>query len=206
MKDPIFYILDLFGVAVFAVSGALSAGRKDMDFLGVIIIAAVTAVGGGTLRDILLNRHPIFWISDTTYLIVIIFSAVFTLCFMRMRKKPGRALLIADAMGLALFTISGTNTAGGMGLPPIIAVLMGTMTGVAGGVIRDILSAEIPLILHRDIYATAAITGSSFYLAIKATGIPSPWAFGIGMAVVFAMRLAAVYWGWQLPVFRLHRD
>jgi uncharacterized membrane protein YeiH len=198
-----FYVLDLFGVAVFSVSGALAAGRKGMDFLGVVVIAAVTAVGGGTLRDILLNRHPIFWIADPTYLFIVCLAAVCTLCYVRVQPPPGNTLLFADALGLALFTISGTQTGEAAGLSPIIAVLMGTITGVAGGVMRDILSAEIPFILHRDIYATAAIAGSSLYLILKAEGCQNLWAFGWGMVVVLALRLLAMLWGLRLPIFRL---
>jgi uncharacterized membrane protein YeiH len=198
-----FYVLDLFGVAVFSVSGALAAGRKGMDILSVVVIAAVTAVGGGTLRDILLNRHPIFWIADPTYLFVVCLAAVCTLCYVRVQPPPGNTLLFADALGLALFTISGTQTGEAAGLSPIIAVLMGTITGVAGGVMRDILSAEIPLILHRDIYATAAIAGSSLYLILKAEGFQHLWAFGSGMVVVLALRLLAMLWGLRLPIFRL---
>jgi len=201
-----FYVLNLLGVAVFAISGALAAGRKGMDFLGVIVIAAITAVGGGTLRDLLLNRHPIFWISDPTYLYAIAGAALFTLCYVRVKSPPENALLWADAMGLALFTISGTRIGETAGLSPIILVLMGTMTGVAGGVMRDILCVEIPLILRRDLYATAAIAGSSMYLLLKTAGCPLPWAVGLGMATVFGIRLLGMLTGMQLPIFRLPNE
>jgi uncharacterized membrane protein YeiH len=166
----VLYLLDLLGVAVFAVSGALAAGRKGLDMLGVIVIAVVTAVGGGTLRDLLLDRHPIFWIADPTYLVVISVSALLTLSYVRRRPPPGNSLLIADALGLALFTIMGAQIAEGAGLSPIIIVLMGTMTGVAGGVLRDVLSAEVPFILRRDLYATAAIAGASLCPGSAETG------------------------------------
>jgi len=202
-QQMILYILDLAGVAVFSMSGALAAGRKGMDFLGVVVIAALTAVGGGTLRDLLLDRHPIFWIDDPTYLFVIIVAALLTLCYVRLRPPPGNALLLADALGLALFTISGAQIAEAAKLSPIIVVLMGTMTGVAGGVLRDILSAEIPLILRRDIYATAAISGASLYLLVQALGVARPWAFGMGIAVVVVLRLLAMLWDLRLPIFRV---
>ncbi len=198
-----FFLLDLLGVGVFAVSGALAAGRKGMDFLGVVVIAALTAVGGGTIRDLLLGRHPIFWIADPTYILVIIAAALLTLCYVRVHPPPGNALLLADALGLALFTISGAQIAEVAKLSPIIVVLMGTITGVAGGVLRDILSAEIPLILRRDIYATAAIAGASLYLLAQALGAARPWAFGMGIAAVVALRLLAMLWGLRLPIFRL---
>jgi len=114
----ILYALDLLGVAVFAISGALAAGRKGLDLLGVVVIAAITAVGGGTLRDLLLGRHPIFWIEDVTYLVVIVVAAALTLVYVRLRSPPGRALLVADAMGLALFAISGAQVAEAVGLSP----------------------------------------------------------------------------------------
>lgn len=202
----ILHALDLLGVAVFAVSGALAAGRKGMDFLGVVVIAAITAVGGGTIRDVLLARQPIFWMEDPIYLYVIGGAAAFTLCYERLVPLPARALLFADALGLAIFTISGTQVGEGACLPPIIVVLMGTITGVAGGVVRDVLSAEIPLILRRDIYATAAIAGSSLYLLMKAAGFQVTTAFGSGMLAVLVLRLLALVWGLRLPIFRLRND
>jgi uncharacterized membrane protein YeiH len=197
------HVLDLVGVAVFAVSGALAAGRKALDLFGVLVIAALTAVGGGTIRDLLLDRHPIFWIADPTYLIVIGTAALLTLLYVRIRPPPGNALSLADALGLALFSLSGAQIAVAEGLSPIIAVLMGTITGVAGGVLRDVLCAEIPLILRRDIYATAAIAGISFYLTAEALGVPRLWAFALGTSVVVALRVSAIVWGLRLPTFKL---
>lgn len=202
----ILYLLDLLGVAVFAISGALSAGRKGLDLLGVLVIAVVTAIGGGTLRDLLLDRHPIFWIADPTYLAVITVAALLAIVYVRLRPAPRNSLLIADAMGLALFTITGAGIAEGAGLPAIIVVLMGTITGVAGGVLRDVLSAEVPLILRRDIYATAAIAGASLYLLLQAAGVPRPASALLGMMAVAVLRLLAILRGLRLPVFRLPEE
>ena len=199
----LFSFFDLAGVAVFAVSGVLAARERELDLFGVIVIAALTAVGGGTLRDLLLNRHPIFWITDAKYLIVIIASAVLTVAYVRIWPPPGNALLVADALGLALFAMSGAQVAEAAQCPPIIVVLMGTMTGVAGGVLRDMITAQIPLILRRDIYATAAIVGITVYLLLQAGGMPRSWTFGVGMVVVVALRLLAILWGLQLPIFRM---
>jgi len=199
----LFYLLDLLGVAVFAVSGALAAGRLGLDLLGVVVIAALTAVGGGTLRDLLLNRHPISWIGDPTYLVVIAAAALLTVVYVGYRPVPGDALLVADALGLAVFAMLGAQVAEGAGLSPLIVVLMGTMTGVAGGVLRDVLSGQIPFILRRDIYATAAIAGITLYLVLQALGTRRAWAFGLGLALIAALRLLAILWGWQLPIFRL---
>lgn len=197
------YYFDLLGVAVFAASGVLAAGRKEMDWLGGLVIAALTAIGGGTLRDLLLNRHPLFWIVDTTYLIVISAAALLTLLYTRRRPPPGNVLLYADAAGLALFTLIGAQIAQEAGVPPLIVVLMGTMTGAAGGVLRDILCAEIPLVLRRDFYATAAIAGASAYLVTEALGVPRDGAFGLGMLVVILLRLYAILHGLRLPTLKL---
>jgi len=208
--DPelLLYLLDLVGVAVFAISGALAAGRKGLDLLGVVVIAAITGVGGGTLRDLLLDRHPIFWILDPTYVVVILVAALATVVYVRLRPPPGPALLIADALGLALFAIAGAQIAeaqipAGVPLAPIIVVLMGTMTGVAGGVLRDVLTAQVPVILRRDVYASAAIAGILGYLGLKALGMPPTPASLVGMGVVVGLRLLAILKGLRLPVFRL---
>jgi len=202
----IIYLLDLLGVAVFAISGALAAGRKSLDLLGVIVIAVVTAIGGGTLRDLLLDRHPIFWVADPTYLIVISISALLTFSYVRLHHPPRKSLLIADAFGLDLFTIMGAKIAEAAGLSPIIVVVMGTMTGVAGGVLRDVLCAEVPLILRRDIYATAAIVGASLYLIVQEFGVGQIAATLIGMTTVALLRLIAIQRGLRLPVFRLPKE
>ena len=202
-QGVILYCLDLVGVAVFAVSGVLAARSRGLDLLGVIVIAAITAIGGGTLRDLLLNRYPIFWITDAQYLTVVITSALLTVGYVRVRPPPGNALLVADALGLALVALSGAQVAEAAQCPSIIVVLMGTMTGVAGGVLRDVITVQVPLILRRDLYATAAIVGVAIYLLLEAFGVQRSRAFGAGVVVVVALRLLAIRWGLQLPMFRM---
>lgn len=197
---PHYYVLDLMGVAVFAASGTLAAGRKGMDLLGVFVLAAVTAIGGGTIRDLLLDRHPVFWMANTAYLWVIAASTILTILYVRQRRPPGSSLAIADAMGLGLFTIAGAQIAEHAGMPAAIVILLGTMTGVAGGVLRDVLSAQVPLIFQRDIYATASILGGVTYLAGKATGVAEATGAIAGLLVVVVLRLAAIRWHLQLPV------
>lgn len=199
--DMLLYLLDLVGVAVFAASGVLAARDRDLDFLGVIVVAAITAIGGGTLRDLLLDRHPLFWVTDTSYMMVIITAAIVTVAYVRIWPPPGVSLLVADAFGLALFALSGAQYAEAAQCPPLIVVLMGTMTGVTGGVVRDVITAKVPLILRREIYATAAIVGVSVYLAMQALGVPRDVAFGVGMIVVAGLRLIALRWNLHLPVF-----
>ena len=201
------YILNLAGVAVFAVSGVLAAGRKKLDLLGVLVVATVTAIGGGTLRDLLLDRHPIFWFEELEHLAAILTASLLTLVYLRFRRPPDRSLRIADALGLAVFTISGTQLAAAADLPGVIAIIMGVMTGVAGGVIRDTLLAEIPLIMRRgELYATAAITGATLYLLLVAAGLPGPLPTVLGMASVVLLRFASILWGLRLPAFTLPDD
>lgn len=198
------YAINLVGVAVFAISGALAAGRKRLDLLGVVVIAVVTAIGGGTLRDLLLDVHPTFWIRDPTYLIVILGAAGVTILYVRYLHPPERALLVADALGLALFTISGAQLAEAAGLPGMIVVVMAVITGAAGGVIRDVLTGEVPLVLRPGtLYATTAIAGASVYLLVQAAGVERSPAALMGMATVAALRFAAILWGLRLPVFDL---
>ncbi len=195
------YFLDLAGIAIFAASGVLAARDRDLDLLGVIVVAAITAIGGGTLRDLLLNRHPIFWITDTWYLVTIILSALLTVLYVRIWPPPRVTILVADALGLALFALSGAQLAEAVQCTPLIVVLMGTMTGVTGGILRDVITAQIPLILRREIYATAAIVGIAGYLALQALGIPRGPAFWSGMFIVAALRLLAIRLSLHLPVF-----
>jgi uncharacterized membrane protein YeiH len=201
------HVLELLGVGVFAVSGVLAAGRKGLDLLGVAVIAIVTAIGGGTLRDLLLDRHPIFWIANTTHLWVILGATAVTLGYVRFWIATRRALLVADALGLAFFTIAGVQITEQAGYSDLIALLMGTITGVAGGVFRDVLTAEIPLVMRPGrLYATAAIVGAASYLLLEGLHVPSGVAALAGMGVIAGLRLAAILWRLELPAVRLPED
>jgi uncharacterized membrane protein YeiH len=201
------HALDLLGCAVFAVSGALAAGRKGLDLLGVVVLGLVTAIGGGTIRDVLLDRHPIFWLVDVAYLWVIVGAALATVVYTRRWRPPDKALLVADALGLALFSVAGAQIAERAGLPAAGGVVLGTVTGAAGGAVRDVLSAEIPLVLRRgNLYASAAIAGTAAYFALVSTGVERPVATGVGMSVVATVRLVSIWRAIQLPEFRLGVD
>jgi uncharacterized membrane protein YeiH len=201
--QQLLHILDLSGVAVFAVSGALAAGRKSLDLLGVLIVAVVTAIGGGTTRDVLLDRHPVFWIADPTYLLVIIGAAFVTILYVRFKEPPQKAILIADALGLASFTIIGAQAAQSVTSYDVIIIIMAAITGTVGGLIRDVLTAEIPMILQRDIYATAALAGGAAFLLLQPL-LPFDIVIIIGMLVVIVLRLAAIQWDLHLPSFHIN--
>jgi uncharacterized membrane protein YeiH len=201
------HLLDLIGVAVFAISGALAAGRRRLDLIGVVVLAAVTAIGGGTIRDLLLDRRPIFWLADPSYLIVILGAAIATLLYTRWARVPWQTLDIADALGLALFSVAGAQIAERSGMPAVACVLLGTVTGAAGGVIRDVLTAQIPMVLQRgSLYATAAIAGTSLYIALVRAGVAQRPSVLTGTVLVAVLRLAAIRWELMLPSFELRES
>jgi uncharacterized membrane protein YeiH len=197
-------VMDFLGVAVFAVSGVLAAGRKHLDWFGVLVIATVTAIGGGTLRDLLMDRHPVFWMAETGYLWAIFLATLLAMLVVRIRSIPARALLVADALGLALFAISGARIAELAGHSAVVVIILGTMSGVAGGMLRDMIIAEIPLLLRDgEIYATAAVAGIALYLGLEAAGIDRAYAGYAGMATVVMIRFAAIFSGLRMPALRL---
>lgn len=190
---------------MFAISGALAAGRRSLDLIGVVVIATVTAVGGGTLRDLLLDR-TVFWLADPAYLYVCLIAALLTVLYARHRHPPERLILYADALGLALFSISGAQIAQNLGHGGIVVVIMGASTGVAGGLLRDVLCAEIPLILRRGrMYASASIAGVVVYLLLE-TLLDRTLAAVLGMSTIAGLRLAAIAWDLTLPVFSLPKS
>lgn len=197
-------LLDYCGVAVFAVSGALAAGRKSLDMLGVVVIALVTATGGGTIRDLLLDRHPVFWIADPLYVVVIIAAALLTIPYTRWSRPPMQTLQLADALGLAFFSIAGAQVSLAAGHSGLIAVIMATITGAFGGLLRDVLCNEIPMILRQGhLYAVAVIAGASLYVVALELGMPRLPATLLGMSTIAAFRLGAIVWNWTLPVYSL---
>lgn len=202
-----YYVLELSGVAVFAVSGALAAGQRKLDLVGVVALAAVTAVGGGTIRDVLLARYPIFWLANSQYLLVILAAALLTVVCVRFAPVPHRLLDVADALGLAMFSIAGTQVAEGARMPALSCVLLGVITGSAGGAIRDVLTAQVPHVLQRgSLYATAAFAGTALYVGLARWGVSPSAASVAGMMVVAAVRLAAIRWRLMVPLFELERE
>ena len=194
------YVLDLLGVGLFAVSGALAGSHRGLDLFGIAVIAAVTGMGGGTLRDVMLGRFPILWVRDPTYLYVILGAACVAVVGQSVLPNLETAFLVADALGLGLFALSGAQSVE-KDHAWIIVIVMGTMSGVAGGVIRDVLSGVAPLLLRRDVYATAAIGGICLYLILQRLRVPRTVAFIIGIVTVVVIRLLALAFHWQLPVF-----
>lgn len=199
--NELLYYLDIFGIIVFALSGALMAGRYKLDPFGVVVLASVTAIGGGTIRDIIL-QVPVFWTVKPHYLYVILATSLLTIILIRQPKRiPKRFLLIADAFGLALFAVLGTQKSMALGAPLPVAIIMGTITGVAGGMIRDVLCNVIPMILQKEIYALAAMLGGCLYSIFNLLGWSDNEATMVAIAGALLLRLAAIYWRVSLPAF-----
>ena len=195
----IIYGLDLIGTFAFAISGALVASKKDFDLFGVIIMAFVTAVGGGMLRDVLINAHPINWIGDLNYIWTILIAVVFTFLFKSKIAPLSKTLFLFDTIGIGVFTVLGLQKGLDYQLPSIIALIMGMVSAVFGGVIRDVLTNEVPLIFKKEIYASACLSGGLVYL-IASKWIDLSWvAFVMGTVTVITIRLIAVKYHLELP-------
>lgn len=188
-------------VAVCAASGVLEAGKKRFDLFGMVVIALAAALGGGSLRDMLLDR-PVFWVHDQTYLLVALLTGLLTFFIARWIKLPARLFLIPDAAGLALFTVTGTSAALALQTPWFVASFMGVVTGVVGGILRDVLCNEEPLVFQGALYATAAWLGAVMLivqLELGVDGVVASLATGI---LIFTIRVAAIRWELELPRFR----
>jgi len=197
----LFDFLDLLGTASFAISGALFAIKKRMDTLGVLIIAFVTAVGGGTLRDILIDTDRITWMSNLNYVYTIFAAVVIAIIFRKKIENLSKSLFLFDTIGLGIFTIVGTEIGLQNDYHPIICVSLGMITATFGGVIRDTLSNEIPLIFHKEIYATACILGAVTYLILINFDINLDIIHILTILMVITVRLLAVIFKLKLPTF-----
>jgi uncharacterized membrane protein YeiH len=197
--QPATLILDAVGVAAFAATGALVAARKGMDITGFALLAIVTGVGGGTLRDLLLGIAPVGWVGDPFAVFLCIGVATLTYAFYGRLHKMQKAIIWCDALGLALFSVTGTKLALATGAAPVVACAMGVVTATFGGIIRDVLSAEVPLILRREIYATASLLGAAVFVVLQALAFPLELAMAAGFTAAFALRGLAIINGWSLP-------
>jgi len=200
MTFTLVYVLEMLGAAAFAISGALAASRKQLDIFGFCVLALLTAVGGGTVRDLVIGRTPVFWVGDSRYVAVSIFAAMIVFFT---SYKPGsrrRVLIWMDAMGLALFAALGTKISLLHDTGPLVAVMLGVTTAVTGGMLRDIICNEIPLVLSHEIYATAAFISGISYVVADNFATPQ---ISLAIAVVtgFAVRALAIVYDWTLPKF-----
>nr|WP_299037362.1 trimeric intracellular cation channel family protein [uncultured Psychrobacter sp.] len=201
--DILLYLLDMVGVIACAIAGTLLAQHKGFDIAGCILVSMVNAIGGGTLRDMALDRHPLFWMTDLNYVIVITATSLTLQVFFHLYHKIDNALRFFDAIGLAAFSVIGFKVALHQDMSPLIAIMMGVWTAIIGGLLRDIICNEIPLVLQREIYITASIAGSMTYLLLDYLGLNPGLNEFIMLGVIFAVRMLAVKFDWHLPSIRL---
>ena len=200
MNPTALVLLDYFAIAVFAVSGALVAAERRLDFVTFVFFAVVTGVGGGTIRDLLIGA-PVFWVRSNGTLLICI-AAALLVWFGRRRRFAGRALLWCDAAGLAAYAAYGAAKAAIYGVAPVPAFLMGVVTACAGGIIRDLLAHEPSILLRHEIYVTAAALASGLFVGLTVAGV-DPWPAAIlAFAAGFALRGVAIVRGWSLPAYR----
>ena len=197
--------LQFIGIAAFAASGALVAGERQMDWFGVMVLGIIVAVGGGTLRDLLLDV-PVFWIGQSWYIAVAAATALATIPLARWAQKVRRPVAIADAVGLAVFVALGTRKALEIGTSGFVAVIMGVVTGIVGGIIRDVLANRTPIILKREVYALAALTGAVLYVAADHYGVNPVLGLWGTIAAVLIIRLLAIFYDWSIPTLTVEPD
>ena len=197
----ILHYLFILGICVEAITGAIAAGRKKMDFFGVLIIACITALGGGTVRDTLFNTHPLTWVAHPEYLLYTACCALITIFIAHKIVRIMRVFLILDALGLATFAILGTQKVLASGMPSSAAVIAGMLTGICGGMLRDILCNDIPLVLRKELYAVIALGGSVLYILLGALQVPLNINILVCLIAIFATRLWAIFFHIEMPKF-----
>ena len=197
-------MLEHFAVSVSAITGVLAARGKQVDLFGVLVLALVTAFGGGTIRDVLLGDLPLFWMADQSFVLNAALTAVVVFFLVRYHALPTTVLMVADAFALALFTMIGTRKGLAFPVAPSIAVMLGVTTGVAGGILRDLLIGEIPLVFRREIYlyATAAFGGASVFVLLHQYSMDAKTNAIVSTLVTLLLRLAGIKWRIRLPMFR----
>ena len=194
-----YFICDLLGTVAFAISGVLVAMDKKLDLFGVFIIAFVTAIGGGSLRDLLIGDTPVAWMRDITYSITIVGAVIFAILFQRRLKYLRKSLFLFDTLGIGLFTMVGIDKGLDAGLRPFFCIALGVITASFGGVLRDILCNEIPVVFRKEIYATACITGGILYFLLLMTTMEEKYAYALSILIIIIIRLLAVRFHIALP-------
>jgi uncharacterized membrane protein YeiH len=202
--DDLIYWVGMAAVAVSALTGMLEAGRKPIDLFGMVLVALTAGLGGGTIRDLLLDRQ-VFWLADQTYLLAALCAGLGTFLVVRVVRLPPDLFLVPDAIGLALFTVIGTGIALEAGVAWLPATFLGVVTGVFGGVLRDMLCNEVPLVFTGELYGTAAWAGALGFVALLRLGVGPAVAGFVAMGAVIAIRLAAIRWRITLPMFVARR-
>ena len=199
MKSEVFTLIDILGTAAFSISGVFAAMQKKLDIFGIFIIAFITAIGGGTIRDVLIGDFPVSWMRSHNYPIVIFISATIAILFYNLIKNYGNILSVFDSIGIGFFTVLGIHKGIAFHFPAGLCIALGTITACFGGLIRDITLNQIPHIFHKEIYATACIFGGILYFMLLKTGLPAVALDIICISIIVLVRLLAVKYNWSLP-------
>ena len=200
------HVLYIVAIVVEAMTAALAAGRRSMDWVGVCLLGSVTALGGGSMRDILLGHYPLSWVAQSDYLLVTAGAALFTIAIARIVHRLRNIFLVLDAIGLALFTVIGCNVALDLDLPFLIVIMSGMITGCVGGVLRDVLCNDVPLLFRSELYASVSVVAGALYVGGLRAGLPHDPVMIVAMAAGLALRLLAIRYGWNMPRFVYTRD
>lgn len=204
--EILIYLLDMIGIIACAIAATTLAMYKRFDLFGGILVSMVNAIGGGTIRDVMLGRHPLFWMTDLTYVVVITITSILCQMFFHRHQHIDGALKFFDAIGLAAFSVIGLTVALSFDAHPLIAVMMAVMTSIAGGIMRDMICNEIPLVLQKEIYISASIIGSVLYLVLDHLTVADWIKQSLTLATIFGVRMMALRFDWHLPSIQLNKD
>ncbi|WP_049236626.1 trimeric intracellular cation channel family protein [Moraxella canis] len=204
--EILIYLLDMIGIIACAIAATTLAMYKRFDLFGGILVSMVNAIGGGTIRDVMLGRHPLFWMTDLTYVVVITITSILCQMFFHRHQHIDGALKFFDAIGLAAFSVIGLTVALSFDAHPLIAVMMAVLTSIAGGIMRDMICNEIPLVLQKEIYISASIIGSVLYLVLDHLTVADWIKQSLTLTTIFGVRMMALRFDWHLPSIQLNKD
>lgn len=200
-SESVLFVIYLVAITAEAMSGALAAGRRKLDIFGVTVIAFVTALGGGTIRDLILGHFPINWTQHPEYVYVVVSAGLLTTVIAPFIKRLKRLFLVLDSMGLVAFSLIGCTVALQMGYPIVVVIMSGMITGIFGGILRDVLCAQVPVVFQRELYASVSLAVCALYLSLHALGIDQDLNVALSFAIGLSLRLLAIWRRWQLPIF-----
>jgi len=200
-SETVLLVIYLIAITAEAMSGALAAGRRKMDIFGVVVIAFVTALGGGTIRDLILGRFPIGWTQHPEYVYLVVSAGLLTIAVASFMDHLKRVFLVLDAMGLIAFSLIGCSVAMNMDYPPIVIVMSGMTTGIFGGILRDVLCNQVPVVFQRELYASVSLAVCILFLSLDSFGVDGDLNTAISFTVGLMLRLLAIWRGWRLPTF-----
>ena len=200
-STALLHFLFLVAIVAEAMTAALVAGKREMDWVGVCLLGCVTALGGGSMRDVLLGNHPLTWVQNPYYLLLTGGAALLTIALARYMHKLRNLFLVLDAIGLVVFTVIGCNVALGLNLPFVVVIASGMITGCVGGVLRDLLCNTVPLLFRAELYATVSIVTGVLYVGGEALGFNHDMVMGIAMTIGLGLRLLAIRFSWSMPKF-----